>query len=101
MGAYQIFQFNFKSIKDRNKFESLKLGRRLFQYNYLKDNMPLECTYYMGWDGYALGQEVLIKLKKLKVIPTHFLSLDLSTASEWYDELKQQAQRINEEVHKK
>jgi hypothetical protein len=86
MGAYQIWIIEFNSKEDRDKTEKSKIpGRRLFQFKYLKS---YECAYFIGWDGYAAGAEYLNFLKKIKVKPVKFLSLDLSTQSRWYDELK-------------
>lgn len=91
MGAYQLFNIEFKNKNDRDKCEKF-LPKRLFQYA----DDTYECTYYMGWDGYGLGQEVLGKMKKLKVKPIKFLSVDLTTQSDWYNELKQETYKDGE-----
>ena len=84
MGAYQIWHIEFKDKKSRDKFEKIRKVRRLFQYT--DEGLYYDCTYYIGWEGYAEGAEFLNKYKsKLKIIK--FESLDLSTQSRWYDEL--------------
>lgn len=84
MGAYQIFNIEFKNKKDRDKAEKV-IGKRMFQY----EDGTYDCTYYMGWYGYGHGLEILKKFKKIKVKPIKFLSMDLSTQSTWFDEIKQ------------
>jgi len=93
MGAYQIFKITFKSKKARDWFENKLIGvqkpRRLFQDNCLKEHGELECCYYMGFDGYALGKIILKQLKKAKLINeiVDFNSMDLNCENEWYNEL--------------
>ena len=97
MGAYQIFYIEFKDKESRDFFEKINdvdsniaKPRRLFQYNCLNDGYTLDCTYYMSWDGYGLGSMCIDAIKKYYQISqiNKFLSLDLSTQSDWYDELK-------------
>jgi uncharacterized protein YjaZ len=95
MGAYQIWNIEFKSTKDRDNFEKIiprvmafKL-KRLFQYNLAEISKGLDVTYYAGWLGYAEGYEAIKLCKKKKIRLLKFLSVDLSCQSPWYNELKQ------------
>jgi len=88
MGAFQLFCIEFKNKGDRDKFEKLKIQhRRLFQYDRCDDTY--ECFYYMGWDNYGLGKEVISRLRKLKVKPISIHSIDLSCKGNWYDEINE------------
>lgn len=86
MSAYQIIKIEFKTRKDRDKFENKFKYKRLFQYK----DLTYECTYYLGWDGYDITRQIKewlnkhIKLKNIK----EYLSIDLTTNSSWWDELK-------------
>lgn len=95
MGAYQIWYIEFKNKQDRDKFEKLipkkmcfKL-RRLFQYDLKEIGKGYDCTYYMGFLGYAEGNYALDLCKKNKLKLIKFLSLDLSTQSRWFNEMKE------------
>ncbi len=97
MGAYQIFYIEFKDKETRDFFEkinevnnTISKPRRLFQYDNIKEGFTIDCTYYMSWDGYGLGSSCIDTIKKHCIIQkiNKFLSLDLSTQSDWYDELK-------------
>ena len=94
MGAYQLFRIEFKGKEARDCFEkvnfkdnSISKPKRLFQY---KDGENYECTYYMGWDGYALGGMCLDIIKKAKMLDKikSFKSFDLSVGTSLYNELK-------------
>lgn len=92
MGGYLLFNIEFKTKKDRDKFEKHKfegLGgfKRMFQY---KSGEVYECTYYSRWIGYYEPQLIIKECKKIKIRFRKFLSIDLSTQSSWYDELKQE-----------
>lgn len=87
MGAFQIWQIEFKDKQSRKEFEKLKLHRRvLCVYDNLKDGFTLDVSYFMGFDGYAFGGEFLNKNQKLNI--KKFYSLDLSNRTNWYNELK-------------
>ena len=96
MGAYQLFKITFKSKEARDWFENnlkdIQKPKRLFQYDNLKEFGELKCCYYMGLDGYALGQIILKQLRKAKLMKQieKFVSMDLSCESDWYDEIKQE-----------
>ncbi len=94
MGAYQLFKIEFKGKEVRDYFEkinevdnTISKPKRLFQY---KDGDNYECTYYMGWDGYALGGMCLDILKKAKMLDKikYFKSMDLTCGGSWYNELR-------------
>ncbi len=94
MGAYQIWNIEFKDKKSRKYFENLKLHKKILcAYCYFNDETIPKglktriITYFIGWEGYALGSDFLRKhIKKLDI--KKFYSLDLSTRSTWYNELK-------------
>ena len=94
MGAYQLFRIEFKGKEVRDYFEkinevdnTISKPKRLFQY---KDGDNYECTYYMGWDGYALGGMCLDIIKKAKMFDKikSFKLFDLSVGTSLFDELK-------------
>ena len=94
MGAYQLFRIEFKEKEVRDYFEkineidnTISKPKRLFQYKY---EDVYECTYYMGWDGYALGGMCLNILKEAKMLDKvkSFKSFDLSVGTSLYNELK-------------
>lgn len=98
MGAYQLFRIEFKGKEARDFFEKINFKdntiskpKRLFQY---KNEDEYECTYYMGWDGYALGGMCLDIIKKAKMLNKikSFKSFDLSVGDELFDELKRYAE---------
>lgn len=91
MGGYLLFQIQFPSKEDRDKFES-KMGyiKRLFQYDITNKMLSFECTYYPIWMGYEEPQEYIKACKRLKIKLIKFLSIDLSTTGQWYDEIKQE-----------
>lgn len=91
MGGYLLFNIEFKSKEDRDKFENHKFKyngkfRRMFQYK----DIGYECFYYPVWMGYADPQETIKEMKKLKIKFTKFVHNDLPTNSTWWDELKQE-----------
>ena len=97
MGAYQLFRIEFDGKEARDIFEKINFKdndiskpRRLFQYN---NEEGYECTYYMGWDGYALAGMCLDIMKKAKMFNKiiSFKSFDLSVGDELFDELKRYA----------
>ncbi len=94
MGAYQLFRIEFKTKEARDCFEkinpkddTISKPKRLFQYKWEND---YECTYYMGWDGYALGGMCLDIINKAKMLGKikYFKSMDLTCGGSWYNELK-------------
>ena len=94
MGCYQIWWIEWKDKKSKKHFEKLKLHQRIlcsyssFSKDILINKQGNETTYFMGWDGYALGEEFLNKhLNKLNI--KRFYSLDLSCRGSWYNELKE------------
>lgn len=94
MGGYLLLNIEFKSKKDRDRFEKLNLtGKRMFQYWNQKDCIQTDkdyydCFYYPIWMGYAEPQEIIKKCKANKIKFNKFLSADLPTNSPWYDEIK-------------
>ena len=88
MGAYQLFNIEFIDIRTRNLFEEKFKYKRLFQYHFDKEE-NFDCTYYIGWDGYGKGKEVVDWFSKRKILKSisRFVSVDLTTQSEWWDEL--------------
>ncbi len=92
MGGYLLFNIVFKSKEDRDKFENHKfysLGKftRMFQYNFDKE---YECNYRPSYMGYAEPMEIIKECKKNKIKIKRFLSVDLSTQSRWWDEIKEE-----------
>lgn len=88
MGGFQVWSIEWKDKKSRDYFEKLKLHQRILcVYNYSKEGFGIEVTYFMGFQGYAEGWEFLRKHQK-KLNIKKFYSLDLSTRSDWYDQLK-------------
>lgn len=90
MGGYLLLNIEFKSKEDRDKFENHKfysLGKfkRMFQYEY---GGEYECSYYPSYMGYAEPKLMIKECKKNKIKIKRFLSVDLSTQSRWWDELK-------------
>jgi hypothetical protein len=94
MGGYLLFNIEFKSKDNRDRFEKYKfksLGgfKRMFQY---KDGEDYDCTYYPSWMGYFEPQLIIKECRKEKIKYTKFLSIDLSTQSPWFDEINQETQ---------
>ncbi len=92
MGGYLLFTIEFKSKEDRDKFENhnfkfFKKFKRMFQYDY---DESYECNYYPKWMGYYEPQEIMKECRKNKIKFKRFLSMDLSTQSNWYNEVKQE-----------
>ena len=88
MGAEQIWQIEFLDKKSRKYFESLKLHKRVLCSFCLWEEGYGIVTYFMGYEGYALGGEFLNKhFKKLNIIKFH--SLDLACRTNWYNELNE------------
>lgn len=93
MGGYLLFNIEFKSKKDRDKFEKNCDVKRMFQYWNQKD-IPskddyYDCYYYPVWMGYGEPQDIIKKMRKMKIKVNKFLSIDLPTNSPWFDEIKQ------------
>ncbi len=94
MGAFQIWHIEFKDEESRKYFEKLKLHQKILctYCSWYDTTIPKylrtgEITYFMGWEGYALGGDFLRKhFMKLNI--KKFYSLDLSTMGTWYNELK-------------
>lgn len=91
MGGYLLFNIEFKSKEDRDKFENHKFKnhskfRRMFQY----EDVVYDCFYYPLWMGYHDPQDIIKEMKKLKIKFNKFVSNDLPTNSSWFDELKQE-----------
>jgi len=88
MGAYQIWHIEFLDKKSRKYFESLKLHKRvLCSFCSWKEGYG-EVIYFMGYNGYALGEDFLNKHSK-KLNLKKFYSLDLSTRTNWCNELNE------------
>ena len=92
MGGYLLFNIEFKSKENRDKFEQHKFKsfdkfKRMFQYI---DGNVYDCTYYPICIGYYEPQLIIKESKKNKIKFKKFLSIDLSTQSPWFDELKQE-----------
>ena len=87
MGGYLLLNIDFTNIKERDKFEKQEKLRRMFQY---KGEGYCDCTYYPVWMGYYEPQNILKRCKKNKIRIKKFLSIDLSTQGDWYDQIKQE-----------
>lgn len=85
MGGYLLFNIEFPNKEARDKFENVFKVKRMFQY---KDG-EYDCTYYPRWMGYAEPQDIINICKTSTIKITKFLSVDLSTQSSWFDEIKQ------------
>lgn len=94
MGGYLLFNIEFPSRIDRDKFEKQEKIKRIFQYNSSKEDIKeggkeyYDCTYYPTWEGYAEPKEIMKRCKKNKIKLIKFLSIDLSTNGYWWDEIK-------------
>ena len=94
MGGYLLYNIRFSNKEMRDKFEKQeKKLRRMFQY---KDD-DYDCTYYPTWEGYGEPLEIIKKCKRNKIKIDRFLSIDLSTQSNWFDEIKQESYVEEEE----
>jgi len=97
MGAYLLYNIEFPNREERDKFEKQEKLKRMFQYNSSKRDIKeggkeyYDCTYYPTWEGYAEPQGIIKRCKKNKIKITKFLSVDLSTQTSWYDEIKEMA----------
>ncbi len=92
MGGYLLFNIEFKSKEDRDKFEKRKFKyngkfKRMFQYKF--ENI-YDCFYYPVWMGYAEPKDIIREMKKIKIKFTKFASNDLPTNAQWWDELKEE-----------
>jgi hypothetical protein len=87
MGGYLLFNVEFPSKKDRDKFEKLFKIKRMFQYK----DIEYDCFYYPTWMGYAEPREIIIKMRKNKIKFKKFLSCDVPTNSPWFDEIKEKS----------
>lgn len=87
MGAYLLFNIEFPTKKDRDKFEKQAKIKRMFQYT----DGYYDCYYYPTWVGYAEPQDILKRCRKNKIKLTKFLSIDLSTNGDWWDVIKEKA----------
>lgn len=84
MGGYLLLNVEFRNKKDRDIFERRFKLRRIFQY---VNPDSCECFYYPVFMGYAEPREMI---KKSKIKFKKFLSIDLSTNSKWFNEIKQE-----------
>ena len=90
MGAFQVWHIEWKDKESKRYFEKLGIHQRILcSYSYWPESN--ETTYHMGWDGYGLGQIVLKRLKKAKLMKQiiKFVSMDLTCESGWWDEINQ------------
>lgn len=85
MGGYLLYNIKFPNRKMRDKFEKQEKVRRIFQYKLDND---YDCIYYPTWEGYYEPQEILKRCKKNKIKLKKFLSIDLSTQCNWFNEIK-------------
>ncbi|MFA6073923.1 MAG: hypothetical protein WC758_07450 [Candidatus Woesearchaeota archaeon] len=87
MGGYLLFNVEFPSKEDRDKFEKLFKIKRMFQYK----DIEYDCFYYPRWMGYGDPKEMIMKMRKEKIKFKKFLSNDLPCNSSWFDEIKEKS----------
>lgn len=85
MGGYLLLNIEFKDKEDRDIFEKKFKVKRILQYKY---DGNYDCYYYPKYMGYAEPEEMI---KKCKIDFVRFLSIDISTNSNWFNELKQES----------